>query len=512
MTLDKLLIQVRRIAEHRQLGAEKQIRAAYKRTLSDLKKFIGYEFAQYAEDGKLTYDILAKKQNMARFLEEVQQNIDGLSPETQAEISECVSDIYKLSYEGMTDAVLKAAPKTAADALQGLSFVQPTQVISGVNNELINKITLKDVLEKNRRNVIYDLKQAVIIGITNGETVDMMSRRVSGVLDGDYKKAVRVVRTEAHRVREMGLSDSARNFDEELQKTDTGLRMVKIWRTMKDDRVRPNRRYKTKKGWRTMPGSGANHQKMEGQTVLATDMFELTDGHKTVSPGQSGIAAQDINCRCFVQYKLVDNTEFVKLSSKNKFTNEDNSDIIKEKGKKGITPITDGAIKGVPKVKINGYTDEQCTFIQEQHKELLKYARDNNDNKEAAFVFRKGLTDRTEYIGGDDSLDFGTALLGKGNDIFIMHNHPRNSGFSTTDIKFFVNCNTVRTLTIAKNNGDVEYILKAKEFNASVFNLEYERLKNKIVKNGTLNEYEKFINKLLSKTKSGLEWSKNYEK
>lgn len=329
MTLDKLLIQVRRIAEHRQLGAEKQIRAAYKRTLNDLKKFIGYEFAQYAEDGKLTYDILAKKQNAARFLEEVQQNIDGLSPEMQTEISECVSDIYKLSYEGMTDAVLKAAPKTAADALQGLSFVQPTQVISGVNNKLINKITLNDVLEKNRRNVIYDLKQAVTIGITNGETVDIMSRRVSGVLDGDYKKAVRVVRTEAHRVREMGLSDSARNFDEELQKTDTGLRMVKIWRTMKDERVRPNRRYKTKKGWRTTPGSGANHQKMEGQTILATDMFELTDGHKTVAPGQSGIAAQDINCRCFVQYKLVDNAEFVKLSSKNKFTNENNSGIIK---------------------------------------------------------------------------------------------------------------------------------------------------------------------------------------
>lgn len=329
MTLDKLLIQVRRIAEHRQLGAEKQIRAAYKRTLNDLKKFIGYEFAQYAEDGKLTYDILAKKQSTARFLEEVQQNIDGLSPETQAEILQCVSDIYGLSYEGMTNAALKTAPKAAADALQGLSFVQPTQVISGVNNELINKITLNDVLEKNRRNVIYDLKQAVTIGITNGETVDMMSRRVSGVLDGDYKKAVRVVRTEAHRVREMGLSDSAKSFDEELQKTNTGLRMVKIWRTMKDERVRPNRRYKTKKGWRTSVGSGANHQKMEGQTVLAPDMFELTDGHKTVAPGQSGIAAQDINCRCFVQYKLVDNAEFVKLSAKNKFTNGDNSGIIK---------------------------------------------------------------------------------------------------------------------------------------------------------------------------------------
>lgn len=507
MTLDKLLIQVRRIAEHRQLGAEKQIRAAYKRTLSDLKKFIGYEFAQYAEDGKLTYDILAKKQNMARFLEEVQQNIDGLSPEMQTEISECVSDIYKLSYEGMTDAVLKAAPKTAANALKGLSFVQPTQVISGVNNELINKITLKDVLEKNRRNVIYDLKQAVTIGITNGETVDMMSKRVSGVLDGDYKKAVRVVRTEAHRVREMGLSDSARNFDAELQKTDTGLRMVKIWRTMKDDRVRPNRRYKTKKGWRTSAGSGANHQKMEGQTVLATDMFELTDGHKTVSPGQSGIAAQDINCRCFVQYKLVDNTEFVKLSSKNKFTNEDNSDIIKEKGKKGITPITDGAIKNVPKVKINGYTDEQCTFIQEQHKELLKYARDNNGSKEAAFVFRKGLTDRTEYIGGDDSLDFGTALSGKGNDIFIMHNHPRNSGFSCDDLVEFVKNENIAVLTVIKNNGGIEILSKLDKFDKKSMAIELRRQIKKYIKSDTDVEYRTVVKKWINKNNGGMiEW------
>ena len=504
MTLDKLLIQVRRIAEHRQLGAEKQIRAAYKRTLNDLKKFIGYEFAQYAEDGKLTYDILAKKQSTARFLEEVQQNIDGLSPETQAEILQCVSDIYGLSYEGMTNAALKTAPKAAADALQGLSFVQPTQVISGVNNELINKITLNDVLEKNRRNVIYDLKQAVTIGITNGETVDMMSRRVSGVLDGDYKKAVRVVRTEAHRVREMGLSDSAKSFDEELQKTNTGLRMVKIWRTMKDERVRPNRRYKTKKGWRTSVGSGANHQKMEGQTVLAPDMFELMDGHKTVAPGQSGIAAQDINCRCFVQYKLVDNAEFVKLSAKNKFTNGDNSGIIKEESKKGITPITDSAIKNVPKVKINGYTDEQCTFIQEQHKELLKYARDNNDNKEAAFVFRKGLTDRTEYIGGDDSLDFGTALLGKGNYIFIMHNHPRNSEFSTTDIECFVKNDVIKSLSIVRNNSGVSVLTKSQDFDLKRFKKEYNRLYAKIVKNGTDAEKNKFVQQLLTKTKAGV--------
>ena len=49
------------------------------------------------------------------------------------------------------------------------------------------------------------------------------------------------------------------------------------------------------------------------------------------------------------------------------------SDIIKERSKAPITKITDKAIERVPKVDINGYTDEQCRFIQQQHKELLKY-------------------------------------------------------------------------------------------------------------------------------------------
>ena len=42
---------------------------------------------------------------------------------------------------------------------------------------------------------------------------------------------------------------------------------------------------------------------------------------------------------------------------------------IKEQSKKPITEITDKAIENVPKIKIDGYTDEQCEFIQQHHKE-----------------------------------------------------------------------------------------------------------------------------------------------
>ncbi len=197
----------------------------------------------------------------------------------------------------------------------------------------------------------------------------------------------------------------------------------------------------------------------------------------------------------------------VNISGAKTVEKSDKSGIIKEKSSEPITKITDSAISRVPKVNIDGYSDEQCAEIQKQHKELLKYSRDKNENKEVAFVFRKDLSDRTKFLGEDDKLDFGTGLIGKGNDLIVMHNHPRNSSFSVTDLVLFKNYSNVKTLTIAKNNGSVEYITKSKDFDSKKIMLEYDRLYQKIVINNTDSEKDKFIKTLLNKTKSGVIWS-----
>ena len=182
------------------------------------------------------------------------------------------------------------------------------------------------------------------------------------------------------------------------------------------------------------------------------------------------------------------------------------SGIIEEKSRKSITKISDNAIESVPKVLIDGYTDEQCIEIQKQHKELLDYSRTHNEDKEVAFVFRRDLADRTEFNGEDDKLDFGAGIIGKGNDLLVMHNHPRNSSYSTTDIDFFGANDNVKTLSIVKNNGKVEILTKGDNFDVSIFKIEYNRLYKKIVKNNTDAEKDKFVKALLSKSKSGVIW------
>lgn len=179
--------------------------------------------------------------------------------------------------------------------------------------------------------------------------------------------------------------------------------------------------------------------------------------------------------------------------------------IIKERSKNPITEITDKAIESVPKIKIDGYTDEQCELIQQHHKELLKYSRDNNDSKEVAFVMDSSMSSRKEFVGSDDKLDFGSELYGK--DLFVMHNHPRNSSYSITDLIFFRNNTNVKTLTIIKNSGGVEFITKTSEFDGNKYKLEYDRLYKKIVLTGTEYEKDKFVRTFLRKTKSGVIWN-----
>lgn len=204
-----------------------------------------------------------------------------------------------------------------------------------------------------------------------------------------------------------------------------------------------------------------------------------------------------------------------KAESVNKITAESvaksgKSGIIKEKSKKPITLITDKAISRIPKVDIEGYTEEQCLEIQKQHKELLKFSKEQNENKEVAFVLKNDVSKMiTEPIKGtDEKIDFGSALQGK--DLFVMHNHPRNSSYSLNDIIEFIKNDSIKTFTIVKNDGNIEVLTKLKGYDRLSLLTELQRMGKKRIKTGSDSEYRKVIDKFLSKHQEGglFEWKK----
>lgn len=310
-SLNELLYEIRRISEHREVLTEKKIRAIYKSLIEDLNAYIAEYYVKYAdEEGILTISKLQEKMKYAKFLEEIENNVNFFTPLAAKEIIELVENTYKTSYEGMEKAV------NASYKLEELS-VRPEVMKRAVANNIEKLTALPALLEKNRAEIIYNMKQIINIGLLNGERYETMAKKIIEKVDISYGRATNIVRTESHRNIENGFDDCARDIAKSLEGSD--LVYVKIWRTMKDERVRPQQRYKTKKGWRTtISRNGANHVKMEGVTVKATDTFKLEPNVYASCPGMSGTARNDCRCRCYLEYDLMTKEEWEKLENKQK--------------------------------------------------------------------------------------------------------------------------------------------------------------------------------------------------
>lgn len=295
--LERYLVQVRRTAESREAGAERKIRKMYKELAEDLNSWLGNVYAKYAEDDRLDYSILRSKGQYARFLEEVQSKIDGIYPKLKSEVENLIDTTYKVCWHGMYNGVTKS--KRVEDLKKTFSAsksITPEQIKAAVQNP-ISKLRLNPVLNRNRQQIISNIRREIGVGLSNGDRMSTMARRIQHYVDNDRSKALRIARTEAHRVREVGFNDSAERIDKIMQDNQSDYRMIKTWRNVGDLAVR-----KTDK---------ANHVDMEGQTVLADEEFTMVrSGAKAKCPGTSGVAAEDCNCRCRASRDIMNDAEF----------------------------------------------------------------------------------------------------------------------------------------------------------------------------------------------------------
>lgn len=294
--LQELFAEMRRIEEHRSAKAEVQIMKTYKEMLKDLNSFFGREYAKYGKDDVLTYSMLAQKSQYARFLEEAQQTVDLKFKRVYELIDKRVKQAYEEAYKGMVNAVANSINnEELKKRLQGIELT-PAEVIKAAVNNPVSKLTLPKTLEKARKQIVHNIKSTITNGLMNGDRMSTMASKIQEDVNMNYRKAMLIARTEVHRVRETGHNDASGDIDNTLAAADSDFRMVKIWKSMRDSSVR-----KTNK---------ADHRKMEGQTVLQDEEFDLGRGVKAPCPGQSGTAYNDCNCRCYVSHDLMSDDEF----------------------------------------------------------------------------------------------------------------------------------------------------------------------------------------------------------
>ena len=312
-SLNDLLYEIKRIAQHRVVLTDEQIKSIYEQLMKDLDLFLASGYKKYADkDGRLYLSYLDEHRQRAAFLQQIVDNVDNLQPKLAESIAKLIDDTYEECYKGMLASLKSAATsEDIARLLQDID-VNPQTMQAALNNN-ISKLTLPAVMEANRANIVYQIQRELTTGLLNGDRYETMANRIAERIEVSKSKAMNITRTETHRNVEGGFMDCAEHLQKGLE--GSGLIYAATWRNLGDERVRPQVRRKTKKGWKTYRRkNGADHIKMEGQTVKAGEMFNLGNGVKAKAPGQSGVAAHDCQCRCFLEYNLMTVEEFAKAT------------------------------------------------------------------------------------------------------------------------------------------------------------------------------------------------------
>lgn len=307
-SLNELLHEIRRIEESRTVLTQKKIVKIYGELSKELNAFIGEAYTRYADsNGVLTVARLQEKAKLAWFLKEIEKNCGKYLPEASNEIQKLVYQVYENCYVGMIEAVNKSFDFSDLK-------VRPEIMKAALDNN-IGRLTLPALLEKNRKEIVYEIKQTIDIGLMNGERYETMTRNLVERLDFSYGKSNNIVRTETHRNTEKGINDGALETVKALE--GSGLIHTSTWRTMKDERVRPQQRSKKGGKWKTtLSKNGANHIKMEGVTIQVGDKFKLEPDVYAVCPSMSGKARHDCRCRCFLEYDILTLAEWQRLEKK----------------------------------------------------------------------------------------------------------------------------------------------------------------------------------------------------
>lgn len=258
----------------KKLGSyEKTLRRAYTSLLQDMNNVIATTYAKLNDD-----DLIGSLQKYHR-KDNVEKTLTNL-------INEFSKVKYKGMYSQLRDQLLFAYQYyyTGLTEVSGKSYMllplKKEWLTQIIENEL-SGLTLKETLQRDRQNIIYSLKSNLIQGVNRGESYSQMAKRMKEVVNGDYQKAVRIARTETHRVKEAGTYESA------LKGQKAGIKQVKTWNSSNDGRTRKE------------------HRRLDGETIPLDEYFRLGSA-KTLKPGDTGRAEHDINCRCFLTYEIVD--------------------------------------------------------------------------------------------------------------------------------------------------------------------------------------------------------------
>lgn len=340
---------VEKLIKKRENGTKQNYKESYRRLRNKLQKI--YADNESDEAPTLNRNELAKLDN------ETAKIIISMYKNNKKAIENTLKDVIDTSYKTVNSSVAKYNIGAVSRRIDSSKIIEK-QVAGHIWTDRINKYG---------NDFVYDVHGIIHKGINDGDTFTSMARNLKKRFGKDIGNTVRIARTEGARV----LEDSKYQAFEDIAENES-VQVFKVWHTMGDEAVRDT------------------HQAMEGIKVPYDDEFTLPSGATCLYPKSTGIAAEDINCRCYVEYvtEVVYNKSVEEIARINGYDPLESSKVVntlRNDSKGWVDELTDDEKRAINKYtyngvdkdgkrlfeKINGYLEARYEPSDEREKEII---------------------------------------------------------------------------------------------------------------------------------------------
>jgi len=262
------------IKKHLRQKEDKLLRA-YKRSLTNIRREIMLYYEKYQIEGMLPTGRIHRMRATKALARNIEKEIAILQGKEVKIIDKGINEVYKHSYYRTGHAL-----ETTIGGDLGFDIVNP-KIVDAVVADKMSLIKWPDASKDNAKLLIKRIKGIVEQGIIQGTPLQEVSRQVKEQMGIGASKSIRIIRTETGRCQNEG---TIKGYDEAQAE---GVEIVRVWLASLDDRTRDT------------------HRSMDKQEAdPKTNLFTLPGGAVTRGPHLSGIAAEDINCRCAVTAQI----------------------------------------------------------------------------------------------------------------------------------------------------------------------------------------------------------------
>lgn len=255
---------------------DKDLIRAYKTSLDEIRQKLAAMYEKFGDKAK--YSEMASYNRLKNLQKELSQQLRDLNQNSIEIIKTEIKTIYRDSY--MWSAY---SYESAVGVNLGFTLLSSKSVEAAVINPY-DKIRWPNRQNEHTQKLNQQIREEVTQGLIQGKGYPEVARAIKKRTEVAASKALKIARTESHRAQSAGKLVA---YDTAVQAAkDLGMKINKKWVATLDGRTRDT------------------HRSMDGQTADENGMFTLPGGRKTEGPGLSGIAEEDINCRCTVRSEI----------------------------------------------------------------------------------------------------------------------------------------------------------------------------------------------------------------